>query len=638
MLRILFAALAVSLCSLALASLTQADTADKPDVSKLNKKIDSFSLSYADDKAFSLHAIKDKKAVVVVFLSFDCPVSNSYSSYLAQLHKTHAKDVAFVGINSSDDVSAADIEKSARDYKLPFPVLKDQKHKVADQFKAKIAPEVFVLDHNFVLRYRGRIDNTWSARLKKNTQTTDFDLQNALTDLLAGKDVRTPATKAVGCPIRRDSVTKADGKVTYHRDVLPILQNSCQSCHRPGEVGPFSLMTYKQAVNWAEDIKQYTQERKMPPFKVTEGIQFHNDRRLSEKQIATLAAWVDGGTPEGDPKDAPKPVTFNDGWQLGTPDLILTVAEDMHIGPSGKDLFRCFVLPTNLTEDKFVTAVEVRPGNKRVVHHTLNFFDLSGKARELAQKEKDRPKKPDEADHGPGYSVAMGLGFIPTFGKFGGLSGWAPGQQANFLPDGYGFPLPKGADVVVQTHYHRNGRAEKDRLSIGLYFAKKPNTKPWKNGVIPGSFLVIPAGAENFKVNGTIVAEEDGDLRSIMPHMHMLGRKIKVTMTPPEGQAKTLLAITDWDYNWQETYFLKESIPFKKGTKFEVEAIYDNSKKNPNNPFNPPQWVRFGEQTDNEMCFVFLGLTNDKPSPRFPFKTEGLAIRPRLMEKPKEDK
>jgi peroxiredoxin len=599
--------------------------ADKPDdVDKLNTKISSFTLDHAG-KPWSLDSVRDRKAVVVVFLSFDCPVSNSYASTLTELYRKHEdKGVAFVAVNSSDDLSTAELAKQAAEFKLPFPVLMDDRFKVADLFQAKVAPEAFVLDHNRVLRYRGRIDNAYSARLKKNPRTTEHDLDAAVADVLAGKHVRTPATKAVGCPIVRERVVKKDGAVTYHRDVLPILQNQCQQCHRPGEVGPFSLMTYKQAVNWAHDIKEYTQDRRMPPWKAVEGGPFHNERKLSDKELATLAAWVDGGTPEGDPKDAPPPVKFTDGWQLGTPDLILTMPEEMTVGPSGKDIFRAVVLPTGLTEDKYVIGVEVRPGNPRILHHTLNFFDTTGQARALEKKEKDRAKKPNEQDFGPGYPSTMGIGFTPVSGKVGGVGGWAPGQRPRFLPKGYGYPLPKGSDLVVQMHYHRNGRTEADKTSIGLYFAKDTNLKRYKSGILPGRFLVIPAGAEKFKVNGSIEALEDGELHSVMHHMHMLGKTAKVTMTPPGGEPKTLLRIDDWDYNWQETYFLKEPIAFKAGTKFAVEATYDNSAKNPNNPFSPPTWVRFGDQTDQEMCFVFLGVTNNTDAS---FKFKGDAAR-----------
>jgi thiol-disulfide isomerase/thioredoxin len=608
------------------------------DTDKINKKIEPFTLTSADGKEFTLAGVKDKKAVVVVFLSFECPVSASYSALLAELAGKYGKDVAFVGINASDEGTPAEIARQASEYKLPFPVLKDPKLHAALAFKAKVVPEAFVLDHNLVLRYRGRIDNTWAARLKRYPRTTSHDLRQALDDLLAGKPVATPTTRAVGCSIPHAEADNATTRVTYYKDVLPILRENCQSCHRPGEVGPFSLMTLKQAVTWAADIKDYTHERRMPPWKPVEGVPFRNERRLSQKDIDTLAAWVDGGKPAGDPKDAPPEKVFTDGWQLGKPDLVLTVPEEMTVGPSGPDLFRCFVIPSGLTEDQFVVAWEVRPGNKRIVHHTLNFFDLTGKGRELEQKEKARPKKPDEQDIGPGYSVGMGIGFLPQQDKVGGLAGWAPGQLARGLPEGYGYPLPKGSDILLQVHYHRNGRVEKDRTQLGLYFAKKPGVKPFKSMVIPGVITLIPAGKERHRVTGSIEVQQDCELHTVMPHMHLLGKEIKVTMTTPTGETKTLVTIKDWDYNWQETYYLQEKIPVKKGTKFEVEAIYDNSAKNPNNPFSPPRWITYGEQTDNEMCFVFLGATADTPG-RLRFLPKGFPRRSDLdLDLPKPEK
>src|SRR5205085_5343775 len=219
-----------------------------------------------------------------------------------------------------------------------------------------------------------------------------------------------------------------DAKVTYYRDVLPILQANCQGCHRAGAAGPFALTTYKQAATWADDIKEYTRARKMPPWKPVDGPKFNHERKLSDKEIATLVAWADAGSPAGDPKDAPPPASFPDGWALGPPDLVLTVPDEFQVGASGRDLFRVFVLPTGLTEDKFVAAFQVKPGNPRVVHHTLNFIDVGGGARALEAKERDRPKTADERDVGPGYSVAMGVGIRPR----GAIGGWAPGQMPHF--------------------------------------------------------------------------------------------------------------------------------------------------------------------------------------------------------------
>jgi hypothetical protein len=444
-----------------------------------------------------------------------------------------------------------------------------------------------------------------------------------LDEVLAGKPVRVPATEAVGCPIRYEPPRAASDRVTYYRDVLPILQSRCQQCHRPGEVGPFSLMTYKQAVNWADDIRDYTRSRKMPPWKPTEGMSFVGERKMSQKEIDTLAAWVDAGTPAGDARDAPPPARFSDGWQLGKPDLIVGPKEETTVGPDGVDLFRCFVLPTDLPEDKYVIAYEVRPGNRRVVHHTLHLLDTRGRARRMERREQERPKAPGEQDAGPGYSSRMGPGFLPS----GEVGGWAPGLTPHFLTQGVGYYLPRGADIVLQIHYHRTGRVEKDRTRVGFYFAKKP-CRPLQGLAVPGRFLYIPAGADHYKVKGDLWLAQDCTVHNVTPHMHLLGKSIRVTMTPPGGTPATLVGVADWDYNWQETYFFKEPIKAKAGTHFAVEAVYDNSAKNPSNPSNPPKLVLVGEQTTNEMCFGFMGVTTaDGSAASVRFTPGGLVLR-----------
>jgi peroxiredoxin len=588
-------------------------------------------LADAAGKRFAFLDLKGKKAVVVVFLSFECPVATSYAPTLAELSRRYGpQGVAFVGVDSSDELNTAQVARQASDLKIPFPVLKDAGRRAADALRATTSPEAYVLDAGLATRYRGRIDDTYAARLKKNPAVTRHDLREALEEVLAGNPVTVRETRPVGCPIPRDeALPPARADVTYYRDVLPILQTHCQQCHRAGEVGPFALTTYKQAARWSEEIKEFTQARKMPPWKPVAGPGFHNERRLSEKDLATLAAWVDGGRPEGDPRDAPPPPRFVDGWQLGTPDLVLTVPEEMTVGASGGDLFRCFVLPTGLAEDRYVAAIEVRPGNKRAVHHALLFVDGDGQGRRLESKERDRPKAADEPDRGPGYSVPMGVGFRPQ----GGLGGWAPGQMARTLPDGTGYFLPKGADVVMQVHYHRTGREEKDRTSVGLYFATKPVARRFQSLVVPGWFLMIPPGFERFRVRGSVEVLDDCTLHSVMPHMHMLGREVTVTLTPPGGKPTTLVAIKDWDYNWQETYTFKEPVPVKAGTRVGVEAFYDNSRRAPASEGGLPRPVFFGEQTTDEMCYVFLGATSDKPG-RIRVRDE--VRRPAPRKKPEE--
>lgn len=606
----------------------------QPSQARLGEKMPNLTFKDEKGKTYRLYELENKKAIVLVFLSFECPVANSYLAPLSEMVGEFGKfGVAFWGLTTNEDDTPAEIAKSAKHYDLTFPVFKDERLRAADALKAEFTPEVFVLDSNFVLRYRGRIDNMYSERLKKHTKITEYNLRQTLAELVTGRPVSVSATQPVGCKIYREEkeVAKA-ASVTYHRDVQPILQKHCQSCHRPGEVGPFSLMTYKQAVTWARDIKDYTQRREMPPWKVAEGMEFHNQRRLSDKELKTLADWADGGTPAGDPKDAPAPAEFTKGWQLGTPDLILSPSDDFLLGPSGKDVFRCFVMPTNFTEDKYIAAIENRPGNAQIVHHLLLFMDTSGTARKLEtaaqDKEKNSPAidehtgQPSKYDRGPGYSRSMGVGFLPR----GGLMGWAPGIQPRYLPDGVGFVLPKGADIVMQVHYHRNGRAEKDRTQVGLYFAKKKIEHPYQAAAVTGGsgkgplrfFFAIPPGEERFKLDGDTWATQDFTLLHVTPHMHLLGKEIKLTMTPPDGKEKLVFHIPRWDYNWQEMYAFREPIKIKAGTRFHVEAFYDNSEKNPLNPSSPPKRVTVGEQTTNEMCFVFLGGYSESRLPILP--------------------
>ena len=547
---------------------TQSSSGNNPNTAHVGKKIADVKFMDTAGKSFTLYEVKEKKAIVLVFLSFDCPVSTSYSQPLAEIAKDFAKQgVAFYGLTVDQDQTNAEIAKQAKEFDMQFPVMLDKKFVVADAVKAQYTPEVFVLDGNFVLQYRGRIDDGFYARLKKNQQITNHDLRQVLSEIVSGRPVSVKATEPIGCTILRETrAAPKIGNVTYFKDVLPILQKNCQSCHRPGEVGPFSLMTFEQAVNWATDIKDYTQSRRMPPWKISEGMEFHNSRRMTDRDIAVLAAWADNGTPQGDPKDGPAAMQWEAGWKLGKPDLVLSIPADYQVGPTGNDLFRCFVLPTGLTEDKYVEAVEVKPSNPRVVHHALLYIDTAGKGRTLEKSQQQNATKDphggNDLDKGPGYYGGMSVGFVPT----SSLGGWAPGQLPHRLPEGTGIMLPKGSDVVMQLHFHRNGRLEQDRTQIGIYFSKKKVERPFQGGFMMGLFGKIPAKDEHFVVKATALVHEDMVLHDIMPHMHMLGKEFKVTLTPPGGKATLVFQINEWDYNWQETYFLKEPLKLKAGT------------------------------------------------------------------------
>ncbi len=405
---------------------------------------------------------------------------------------------------------------------------------------------------------------------------------------------------------------------TYHKDVVPILQKNCQECHRPGQVAPFSLLSYEQVSKRASDIATVSENKSMPPWpaSVTEGGPFRDARVLSEAEIATLAAWSKAGSPEGNPADAPPPRTWSSAWALGEPDLVLKVPVPYTIAAEGRDELRVFVLPSGLTEGKWVAAVDFQPGNPRVVHHVLGAFDIRGAAKKL-----------DEADPQPGYKAFGGFAIIPS----GSLSGWAPGKRPVRYDDGIGRYVPAGADILLQIHYHKSGKVETDASSIGLYFCKAPVDKQLRGGmVIPPTAgilrrpkLYIPAGESHHEVTGTMTIAQDSHLLAITPHMHWLGKDFLLKATKPDGSTATLIRINDWNFNWQGAYDFVTPVSLPKGTKIDMQAHFDNSAKNPSNPNSPPTDVSWGEETNDEMCIGFLQMTFDdehrknQPPPRF---------------------
>lgn len=571
-----------------------------------------FTLTDSAGKPWQLHGRK-AKAVVVAFLSADCPMSNNYLPALADVAAKYAdKGVAVVGVFPDPDTTAAQLTAHAKEYRVAFPLLRDEAHAAVAALGPRVTPEVFVLDGTFTLRYRGRIDDGYAGRLKPKPTTTRHDLVAALDEVLAGKPVGVPETKAFGCRI--NELAKKDAPaaaVTFHKDVLPVLQAHCQSCHRPGQVGPFSLTSYKQAARWADACLEEVQAKKMPPWKPETNDLLTGARTLPPGAIKVLEAWVEQGMPEGNPADAPPPAKFADGWTLGEPDLVLEVPAEMTVGATGRDLFRVVVLPTNLPEDRYIAAMEVKPGNARVVHHTLQMIDTTGQARKLqaAAQEKARP---GDADRGPGYTVPMGWGFLPNPANM--LGGWAPGLLPKRLPDGIGQLLPKGADVCVQFHYHRTGKEEKDRTKIGFYFARGEVTQRYRSLAVTGLFRTIPAGETAYQVESSWRLTDAVDVYRLVPHMHLLGKNIELAATLPGEPERVLIRLPEWDYNWQEQYELKEPLTLPKNTILTVRATFDNSTGNPNNPTSPPKAVRFGEQTTDEMCFVFVGIASKSPA------------------------
>ena len=390
--------------------------------------------------------------------------------------------------------------------------------------------------------------------------------------------------------------------VTFTNQVVRILQARCQACHRPGGIAPFSLVSYGDAFVNRVNIVLQTSQREMPPWRVDSSCAgYEDDPSLTQAEIDTLARWVSAGAPQGDPRDLPEPRFFPDTWELGPPDQVLTMPEPMTPDFDDGDVYRCFVLPTDFPEDRFVSAVEVMPGSRRMVHHVILFVDAAGAARGL-----------DEAEPGPGYTCFGGPGFDVSVTS-ASLGGWVPGNRPRLLPDGVGMPLPRGSNVVMQVHYsERSGVQESDVSSVGLYFSRGSVRKRLLFAPVINQAFTIPAGAADHEVAASIPFLPFGvHVVNVTPHMHLLGRTMKVTATLPDGRQVCLVDVPDWDFHWQGTYTYETPVALPFGTRVDLSARYDNSAANPENPNSPPRDVRWGEGTTDEMCIAFLGVTLD---------------------------
>ncbi len=385
-------------------------------------------------------------------------------------------------------------------------------------------------------------------------------------------------------------VTRAD--TTFNRDIAPIIYKNCSGCHHDGEVAPFSLLTYDDAKKHASQLVKVTHRRYMPPWKAEPNFgDFVDPRRLTDAQIALIKKWVDEGALEGKPADLKPAPKFTSEWHLGKPDMVVEMTEAYTIPAEGKDIYRCFVIPINNTEEKYVSAVEYRAGNHAVVHHALLFLDNTGQAR-----------KRDAADPAPGYSSGGGPGFVPT----GGLGGWAPGLTPRHYPDGVAAVIEKNSDLVIQTHFHPTGKVETEKSSVALYFAKRPPTRILIGSGLTSVNIDIPAGEKNFKTNAAVTLPVDTEWVSVTPHAHLLCREIKADYILPSGLKKPLIWIKDWDFDWQDQYQFRTPLRLPKGTKIEMEFTYDNSADNERNPNSPPKRVHLGEQTTDEMALLFM--------------------------------
>ena len=440
------------------------------------------------------------------------------------------------------------------------------------------------------------------------------------------------------CGQNKTAASKVESPPTFSANIAPIVYEKCSICHRPDQVGPFSLLTCDDVSRRAKTIRAVIDNGYMPPWKpVNHNVAFSNDRSLSSAQKQQFLDWIDAGCPAGDPLNTPSPPQFTDGWTLGKPDLVVKMTGQFQIPADGPDLYRSFVFPVDLPDDKWVKAVELRPQAKSSVHHALFFLDTSGNAR-----------KQDGAD---GQAGIPGMGFLADFGGATsnekgprpsgsgilqrlrgqapgsapsdednsridnalarGLGGYVPGAVPHQLPGDLAMALPRGSDIVMQTHFHPSGKPETEQAELALYFADQPPTKQLVSIQVPAMFgfganIRVPAGEKNYRVTDSMTVPVATEVIGIGGHAHYICRTMKLTAEFPSGESTVLMQIDDWDLDWQDRYLFAEPFVLPAGTVLQAEIVYDNSAENPENPYQPPQEIRWGRESNDEMGAITL--------------------------------
>jgi hypothetical protein len=431
-------------------------------------------------------------------------------------------------------------------------------------------------------------------------------------------------------------------EVTFNRDVAPIFYKNCAECHRANDIAPMSLMSFKESRPWARSIKEKVISREMPPWSPDPKYgEFTNDHRLAQKEIDTIVAWVDQGAKEGDAKDLVVPeFTTTDGWRLGKPDAVFDLGQEFKVTPGMPDTIQNFIVPTNFKEDKWVTAAEILPGNRKVVHHVIAFIQTpemiaqfqkgEGRARALMQSDvfyrdgtllKVKADAP-VIDNGCGAPNGGSAFKRPSaseggdaFGLF--LAGYAPGKGIDVFPPGTAKKVPAGSMIVFQMHYSSYGGkfdgAQGDKTRLGLHFASKPPERSLNTVGIQNHYFKLPAGDGNHEVSACFTFDADVKLTSYMPHMHLRGKDMKYDVIYPDGRTETLLWVPKFSFNWQTMYYLKKPVLLPKGTKMIVTAHFDNSDKNKYNP-DPTKTIRWGDPTYEEMMIGWMEYYVDGPT------------------------
>lgn len=415
--------------------------------------------------------------------------------------------------------------------------------------------------------------------------------------------------------------------VTFNKHIAPLLFRHCAPCHRPGEAAPFPLLTYADARKHATQIVKVTERRYMPPWLPEPGYgDFSGDRRLTAGELRLIADWVREGSVEGDAAGLPLAPSFTEGWQIGPPDLVVQMPKSYRLAATGGDVFRNFVIPVNLKEAKYVRALELRPGNKRVVHHANIWID---------RRQSLRRRDGEDGQPGfPGMENVSTEARSDSFDPDSHFLFWKPGTVIQPEPEGMSWRFDPGTDLILNLHLLPSGKEETIQPVIGMYFTTQaPRLHPMLVQLEDDGAIDIPPGAREFTVTDHLTLPAGADVLAIYPHAHYLGRKVEAWATLPDGTRTWLIKIADWDINWQAVYDYRKPVSLPKGATLEMRITYDNSQANVRNPNHPPKRVRAGPRSEDEMGHVWLQLLPGKESAEDPRVGLQEAVMRRRLEK-----
>ncbi|HEY1783997.1 MAG TPA: redoxin domain-containing protein, partial [Pirellulales bacterium] len=534
----------------------------------------------------------DDELLVVAFIGSECPLARLYGPRLTEIDQL--ADVAVVGVNPNYQDSPADVERFRRQYHAEFPIVKDVGNRLTDYFGATRQLEIFLLDRDRVVRYHGRIDDQYAPGQHRPAPLRQ-DLLVAIDQLKSGREVSVPETPITGCSIER-AQTAAPGALTYSGAVAAIFERRCVECHRPGQIGPFALTSYADAVAWASTIRGRVVDGTMPPWHADPSCgKFLNDRRLPDDERRLLLAWIDSGAAEGTPIQPRAEQPLAATWGIGQPDKIVTMSKPLAVPATGIVDYITLEIDPGLTEDRWVRATEILPGNRTLVHH--------------AQATIGPPGKADE--------IRAGLG------EFWHFADYAPGLAPSVLPAGMARRAPAGWHLYLTLHYVTTGLAGSDQTSIGMIFTDSAESAVYTHNISTDQFT-IPPGEPNLRVEHNWTVPDDILVLALFPHMHLRGKSFTYEALYPSGASEFLLKVPRYDFMWQQRYVLAEPKRLPAGTTIRAVAVYDNSADNPANP-DPTATVRYGDQSTDEMFNGYVDFAI-VPHARLQFQWAAIAV------------